>query len=114
MAARQFGSLRAVRAEEGIGEMAVELVVSAYRGFGLWIPALARVTMGCGAAGAAGALTDAGGALTEDGEAPTEGAAIEGDAVVVAITGEGDGVVLVPSGGGFTAAMRWFGRGTAD
>jgi hypothetical protein len=35
MAARQFGSLRAARAEEGMGEMAVELELSAYRGLGL-------------------------------------------------------------------------------
>jgi hypothetical protein len=45
MAARQFGSFRAARAEEGIGEIGETMAAMAYLGFGLNTPALARVVM---------------------------------------------------------------------
>jgi hypothetical protein len=46
MAARQFGSFRAARAEVGMGDMAggVASVFKAYRGLGLTMSALERVS----------------------------------------------------------------------
>jgi hypothetical protein len=45
MAARQFGSLRAARADEGIGEISAVDEARAYFGLGLWMPVRARVIM---------------------------------------------------------------------
>ena len=80
IASRQFGSRRAALAELGIGEMLTEspaVIVMAYCGLGLKIPALARVTMGCrggvGEVGVAGEVevgeSCAGGAVDVDVEA---------------------------------------------
>ena len=54
MAAFQLGSRKADRAEVGIGETVGVTAVMAYHGFGLWMLALARVTMGCRRVAASG------------------------------------------------------------
>jgi hypothetical protein len=64
MAPRQLGSFRVSRAERGMGEMDDVLLWRAYLGFGLKMPALARVTMGCCCGGGAAAAGAGDGALT--------------------------------------------------
>lgn len=80
MAAFQFGSLRAARADLGMGEMASEEECSedkAYRGLGLTMPAREQVVIGWGAAisGGAGAAGCGVGSEVGGGLTPGDGAA---------------------------------------
>lgn len=123
--AYQWGSLTAERTLRGTGEIG-SVATRAYFGLGLWIPALALVTIGCAGCAGGGDTGGVDGAevLVEDGEAEAAGVEVDtGDVALrpdeeTQLGADGDvaGCAGCPDcgfyGGGVNSSMRRGGGAT--